>query len=108
MSSEPRNTIVAGAVRATCLCCPEPNDLLDHTSLDALRRYCPSTHLTYLDRGDGLYEQDGQHLPLGGSAGSEIAAATLEEPSVLSDRPRKTEAKTRIELERATFANATS
>jgi len=49
---------------------------------------CPETSRTYLDRGDGVYQSDGEAL-----------AADL-----LSDRPARTPEKTRISLERATFA----
>lgn len=96
-------TLIAGEVRATCACCPSPAELIADTGLDALRRYCPNSHLTYLDRGDGLFEQDGGHLPLG--AATDLApGAPADPPALLSDRPAKTGPKTRISLERATFA----
>ena len=97
-------TMVAGELHVSCSCCPAPQSLLAHPSLDATRLFCPNTHLTYLDRGDGLFEQDGSHLPLQPQAHLPVVEAQLAEPDVLSDRPRKTEAKTRIMLERATFA----
>lgn len=96
--------VIAGLVRASCTCCAEPQRLTTHPELDAAHLFCPSTSLTYLDRGDGLYEADGGTLsatPL--PAGSQTAQARAE-PDVLSDRPRRTGNKVRIELERATFA----
>jgi len=102
-------TMVAGELHVNCSCCPTPQSLLAHPGLDATQLFCPNTHLTYLDRGDGLFEQDGGHLPLQPQArlpvvDAELVRAQLAEPDVLSDRPRKTDAKTRIMLERATFA----
>jgi hypothetical protein len=97
-------TMVAGELHVSCSCCPSPQTLLAHPSLDATRLFCPNTHLTYLDRGDGLFEQDGSHLPLQPQATLPVVEAELAEPDVLSDRPRKTGPKTRIMLERATFA----
>lgn len=105
-SSHKVSTMVAGELHVSCSCCPSPQTLLAHPALDATRLFCPNTHLTYLDRGDGLFEQDGSHLPLQPQATLPVIDAELvgAEPDVLSDRPRKTGAKTRIMLERATFA----
>lgn len=78
--------LVAGTVRAECACCAARQALVTQPGLDASRRVCPGTGRMYADRGDGLYEPEDAESPL------------------LSDRPRRTEAKTRIDLERATFA----
>jgi hypothetical protein len=58
---------------------------------------CLSTGRTYLDRGDGLYQPDGQTFAL-------PKAEAAGEIDLLSDRPARTADKTRISLERATFA----
>lgn len=81
-------TVVAGIVEATCACCTPARELLHHVQLGPARMLCPETSRTYLDRGDGVYQSDGEAL-----------AADL-----LSDRPARTQEKTRISLERATFA----
>jgi hypothetical protein len=74
--------------------------LVEHPDLDGSRRLCPESRRTYLDRGDGLFEVDGGVLQ-----GVEVAARGEQgEPDVVSDRPRRTGPKTRIQLERATFA----
>ncbi len=83
--------MVAGLIRAECTCCTDPQALIGHPDLDAARLMCPVTRQIYLDRGDGLFEPEGP-----GSA--DLA------PDVTSDRPVRTGPKTRIELERATFA----
>ena len=51
----------------------------------------------YLDRGDGLYQSDGQALAV-------PPPVPARESQLLSDRPTRTDDKTRITLERATFA----
>jgi len=58
--------------------------------------FCATTRNSYLDRGDGIYQQDG----------GVVEARLVNEPAVdlLSDRPARTADKTRITLERATFA----
>lgn len=94
-----RQQNVAGLVRVRCTCCDEPLWLVEHPELDDSRRLCPASHRTYLDRGDGLFEADGGVLQ-----GVEVAAQGDSEPDVVSDRPRRTGPKTRIQLERATFA----
>jgi hypothetical protein len=98
-----RPHIVAGLVRAFCDCCAEPQQLAPHASLDAARLACPESLEIYLDRGDGLFEQTGEHLPANGSR-VEPPGDPVGQPEILSDRPRRTGPKTRIELERATFA----
>lgn len=93
-------SIVAGVVHANCTCCPEPQELIHHVQLGVSRMVCLRTGRTYLDRGDGLYQPDGQTFALPPTeARGEITNADL-----LSDRPAKTADKTRISLERATFA----
>jgi hypothetical protein len=72
--------------------------LVGHADLDATRMLCPTTGQTYLDRGDGVFEQDGLRVS------DTSARATTVEPEVLSDRPKRTDEKSRILLERATFA----
>ena len=83
-------TVLAGVIRARCTCCPEPQDLIHHVQLGAARMLCLATSRTYLDRGDGLYQADGETF--------------TSEVDILSDRPARTADKTRISLERATFA----
>lgn len=85
------NTLIAGVVRATCSCCAEPRLLLNHLQLGASRMYCPVTQRTYVDRGDGLFRADGITM----------SPAVAE---LLDDRPARSDEKTRIQLERATFA----
>ena len=102
-----RNTaVVAGLVRAMCRCCQEPRPLVPHARLDSAHLVCPETRLTYEDRGDGWFEQDGAELDA--TCVVEQPAAGGEgdpgEPDLLSDRPARTGPKTRISLERATFA----
>jgi hypothetical protein len=93
---------MAGMVTARCTCCPEPQTLAPAPELDATRRFCPRSLRTYLDRGDGLFEADGGALPAEGAGTGGENASTA--PEVLSDRPQRTGPKTRIALERATFA----
>jgi hypothetical protein len=87
--------VIAGVVHAHCSCCAEPRELLSHVQLGPTRMLCPQTGSTYLDRGDGLYQPDGLAI----QPPVETPAADL-----LSDRPARTADKTRITLERATFA----
>jgi hypothetical protein len=96
--------IIAGMLRCRCSCCLPPQVLAADPRLDGIRMLCPSTGRTYLDRGDALFEADGGQLPPTASDG---AAAIEAEPDVLSDRPVRSGSKTRIELERATFAGLT-
>ena len=96
--------VIAGLVRASCTCCAEPQHLNAHPDLDAAHLFCPNTSLTYLDRGDGMYEADGGTLSATTPPSSGASAQTYGGPEVLSDRPRRTGNKVRIELERATFA----
>jgi hypothetical protein len=70
--------------------------LASHASLGETRRFCPSSGTVYLDRGDGRFLPD---LDAPQALAVEPAA-----PDLVSDRPVRTDAKTRIELERATFA----
>jgi hypothetical protein len=93
--------VVAGVIHANCTCCAEPQELIHHVQLGPTRMLCMSTGRTYLDRGDGLYQPDGQSFALPPTeARGEINTTT----DLLSDRPAKTADKTRISLERATFA----
>lgn len=94
-----RSSVVAGLVHALCSCCEEAQPLAPHADLDATRMVCPQTLLTYLDRGDGLFEQDGERLTTAPEARSELG-----QPEMLSDRPQRTGPKSRIVLEKATFA----
>ena len=89
--------VVAGVIHANCTCCAEPQELIHHVQLGATRMLCLSTGRTYLDRGDGLYQPDGQMFALPPTEAS-------GEIDLLSDRPARTADKTRISLERATFA----
>jgi len=88
-------TKVAGKVEPRCTCCASPLTLAGHDALGSTRRFCPSSGSVYLDRGDGRFFPDGTAQP------QEAGAAV---PDVASDRPVRTEEKTRISLERATFA----
>jgi hypothetical protein len=82
---------------------------------------CPESGRTFLDRGDGLFQADGQILAEADRAGAatQTPSGAASEPSargprgpseatppsaLLSDRPARTADKTRISLERATFA----
>ena len=96
--------VVAGLVLARCSCCAEPRNLEAHPDLDATRLYCPGSQLVYLDRGDGLYELEGGKVDAASVAAAGQRAETTAEPDVVSDRPRRTDSKERITLERATFA----
>jgi hypothetical protein len=89
--------VVAGVIHANCTCCAEPQELIHHVQLGPTRMLCLSTGRTYLDRGDGLYQSDGQTFALPPTE----AAGEID---LLSDRPARTNDKTRISLERATFA----
>jgi hypothetical protein len=99
---KPSRDLVAGIIEATCTCCAEPRALLHHIPLGPTRMVCPDTGRTFLDRGDGLYQADGQTLaaPVAEAAPPEATPAS----NLLSDRPARTADKTRISLERATFA----
>ena len=89
--------VVAGVIHANCTCCPEAQQLIHHVGLGAARMLCLATGRTYLDRGDGVYQPDGgTFAPPSREASGEI--------DLLSDRPARTTDKTRISLERATFA----
>lgn len=91
--------IVAGRLEPQCSCCAERHELLSHVSLGATRRFCPASGAVYLDRGDGCFHPDGATLAVGGPppVGDRV-------PEIVSDRPVRTEQKTRIILENATFA----
>jgi hypothetical protein len=89
--------VVAGVIHANCTCCAEPQELIHHVQLGTTRMLCLATGRTYLDRGDGLYQPDGQTFAVPPSE----AQGEIE---LLSDRPARTADKTRISLERATFA----
>lgn len=99
-----RNTqlqpVMAGLIQSRCTCCAVPAVLVTSALLDVARRLCPNTRNVYLDRGDGSFELDG------GPIQEPEPTATPAAPAldVLSDRPARTDAKTRITLERATFA----
>jgi hypothetical protein len=99
-----RPSVIAGLVRALCTCCAESQPLQPHAELDASRLVCPQSLQTYLDRGDGVFERDGGKL----TTAPEVQPTNPEpdpgEPEVLSDRPARTGPKSRIMLERATFA----
>jgi hypothetical protein len=105
--------IVAGEIHAACACCDRPRWLVTHPALDASRRACPRSGKTYLDRGDGLFAPDGERLApdalrQADEPGPAAQQAATGEPDVLSDRPSRSgpqgSAKSRIALERATFA----
>jgi hypothetical protein len=89
----PKLTLVAGVVNASCGCCAVRQALVTQPGMEATRRVCPASGAAYVDRGDGLYEREDSGAP-----------PAAEEITLLSDRPKRTSAKTRIELERATFA----
>lgn len=94
------SSVVAGVIHANCTCCAEAQELIHHVQLGPTRMVCLATGRTYLDRGDGLYQPDGQTFGLAPTeARGEITTSDL-----LSDRPARTADKTRISLERATFA----
>lgn len=93
-----QKNLVAGVIEASCTCCPQARELLNHVQLGPSRRFCPDTGQTYLDRGDGVYQGDAQVL------GAEARGTGTPTSDLLSDRPAKTADKTRITLERATFA----
>jgi len=93
-------SVVAGVIHAHCTCCPEPAELIHHVQLGVSRMLCLATGRTYLDRGDGLYQADGQTFALPPTE----ASGEIDSPDLLSDRPTRTAEKTRISLERATFA----
>lgn len=101
-----RPNIVAGIIRALCECCPQPTELVGHVQLGPARMLCPATRRTYLDRGDGLFQPDGQVADAALLARAEAPrpAEPAAEAEVLSDRPARTSDKVRISLERATFA----
>ena len=100
MNPTTKNTApLAGIVRAQCTCCPQPQLLVNHVQLGATRMVCPESGRTFLDRGDGLFEADGEGMPTGATAQAPVTTEDL-----LSDRPTRTQEKTRISLERATFA----
>lgn len=95
--------VVAGVIHANCTCCAEPQELIHHLQLGPTRMLCMTTGRTYLDRGDGLYQPDGQTFAL--PRPTEVSGgAARGESDLLSDRPARTADKTRISLERATFA----
>jgi hypothetical protein len=98
--------IVAGMVLARCRCCAQPHELETDAAIDANHRVCPGTLRVYLDRGDGLFDDTGTVLPARSRGVAPAPPAPSEEsgPDVLSDRPRRTDEKARISLERATFA----
>lgn len=96
--------VVAGLVLARCACCREPEALVPHAELDEARLVCPGTGQVYLDRGDGVFELEPGRRLSGDVRGVQARAEVLDEPDVLSDRPRRSDDKARISLERATFA----
>ena len=142
---KPSRDVVAGVVEASCTCCAEARALIHHIQLGPTRMVCPESGRTFLDRGDGLFQADGQILALDqvgpsatrgpGEAASGPGAAARgpgargpgetargpgargpgeaapgargpgEASDLLSDRPARTADKTRISLERATFAS---
>jgi len=88
---------IAGVVQARCSCCAAKHSLVAHESLGPTRRFCPASGTVYLDRGDGRYLPDGESI-------EPAPADAASTPEIVSDRPVRTDDKTRIELERATFA----
>jgi len=110
--------VVAGVVEVNCTCCSNADVLINHVQLGPTRMLCPTTGKTYLDRGDGVYQPDGQSIapPTVIAAGSGVVASggaqameargeiTTPPSDLLSDRPARTADKQRISLERATFA----
>jgi len=97
---------VAGLVRAFCSCCAERQALAPHADLDDAHLVCPQSLRTYLDRGDGVYEQDGNTSSTAPVVREPEPVSVTAEPDMLSDRPTRTGPKTRIMLEKATFAGA--
>lgn len=98
--------IVAGEVEASCVCCEVPAQLLRHLQLSAAERICPRSRRAYLDRGDGVFLQSGRVVP-GESPSAESSSAVPTAPdahALLDDRPVRSDVKSRIQLERATFA----
>lgn len=96
--------VVAGLVRALCRCCDEPRQLRAHARLASTNLVCPETRMTYEDRGDGLFEPDGAELDATWEMDEPRGDDHPGTPDLLSDRPARTGPKTRISLERATFA----
>ena len=100
MEAKPKSEIaasrIAGVVQPRCTCCSATHSLASHASLGETRRFCPASGTVYLDRGDGRFLPD---LDAPRSLSVESAP-----PDLVSDRPVRTDDKTRIELERATFA----
>ena len=99
-------------MRALCRCCEEQRVLQPHARLDAAQLVCPGTREIYVDRGDGWFEQDGEALDATCDLEEVEAMAVGDDdpgaPDLLSDRPSRTGPKTRISLERATFARRRS
>lgn len=91
-------SMTAGVIRARCTCCAEPRPLKADARLNANQLICPTSKQIYLDRGDGWFEAVGEVL-----SGAPQSIETSE-PQALGDRPQRSDAKTRIELETATFA----
>lgn len=91
---------IAGVVQPRCTCCAASHTLVAHDSLGESRRFCPASGTVYLDRGDGKFLPD---LDRPEPVRPQPVAAGGE-PDLVSDRPVRTDEKTRIELERATFA----
>jgi hypothetical protein len=100
---KPSRDVVAGVVEASCTCCAEARALIHHIQLGPTRMVCPESGRTFLDRGDGLFQADGQLLALD-QVGPSATRGPSEASDLLSDRPARTADKTRISLERATFA----
>lgn len=103
---KPSRDVVAGVVDASCTCCADPRALIHHIQLGPTRMVCPETGRTFLDRGDGLFQADGQALagPIEVARAEAARPPPPPAPDLLSDRPARTADKTRISLERATFA----
>ena len=99
-----RPSVIAGLVRALCHCCAEARALAPSPALDATRLVCPRSSRTYLDRGDGVFEPDGGSLAASTVARGGVSEAPPAAAELLSDRPVRTDTKSRIMLERATFA----
>ena len=91
-------------MRALCRCCDEPRQLRVHARLASTHLVCPETRATYEDRGDGLFEPDGSELDAAWELDEPAGDGDPGTPDLLSDRPARTGPKTRISLERATFA----
>ncbi len=100
----PRKEPLAGIVHAPCTCCTVPQALVNHVNLGATRMVCPSTRRTFLDRGDGLFQADGETLRADAMPPAVEGEVVPPPPDLLSDRPVRTAEKTRISLERVTFA----